>query len=310
MFPRTFLVFVDGIGWGRPDPARNPQVTYGGQLLRLPGEAATAPVAIAGGGWGRSIDAVLGVPGVPQSATGQTTLLTGCNSQAELGRHLTGFPNERLRAILLEHSVLKILTDNGCRAAFLNAYRPRFWELSRERQLGLSATTVATLAAGLPFFGLDDIRRGESIYQEMTNAELRERGFDLEPLAPAAAGRVAARAVRRHDFLLYEYFQSDKAGHSGDRGRCEAELQLLDGFLTALLAELAADLTQQTLVLLTSDHGNLEDLTTRRHTTNPVPLLAWGCGAREFVAGVTRLDEVAPRIVMRHLAARLAGTDR
>jgi len=300
MAKRTFLIFIDGLGWGPVDPQTNPLYSYGGQIFRLPQSDGLATVALPGGGWARPIDAVLGVPGVPQSATGQTTLLSGVSGQGALGKHLTGFPNEKLREILLEHSILKSLTDRGLQAAFLNAFRPRFWELSRERQLTLSATTVANLAADLPFFGLDDIRAGRSIYQEMTNRELIDRGFDLAPLSATAAGHIAAGAVREHDFLLYEYFQTDKAGHSGEKPRAEAELSRLDEFMTVLLKDLAADLAQETLVLLTSDHGNIEDGTTRRHTTNPIPLMAWGHEAQEFIGDVTRLDQVTPRIRQRH----------
>ncbi|MDO9170716.1 MAG: hypothetical protein Q7W29_02680, partial [bacterium] len=53
----------------------------------------------------------------------------------------------------------------------------------------------------------------------------------------------------------------------------------------------------ETLVLLTSDHGNLEDLSTRSHTRNPVPLLAWGPGAATLLARCTRLDEVTPALL-------------
>ena len=299
MKKRTILVFIDGLGWGEPDPAVNPQYAYGGDFFRLPAHK-DAVCEMPGGGWARPIDAVLGVAGVPQSATGQTTLLAGVNAQQVLGKHLTGFPNEILREILLEGSILKILTDLGLEARFINAYRPRFWDLTRERQLTLSATTVANLAADLPFFTLDDVRAGRSIYQEFTNAELKARGFDLDPLAPAEAGRILGRAARGLDFTLYEYFQSDRAGHSGDIDRSCAELAKLDIFMKALLEELAAELATGTLVLVTSDHGNLEDGTTRRHTLNPVPLLGYGDGAREFLAAVTRLDEVSPAIVARH----------
>jgi 2,3-bisphosphoglycerate-independent phosphoglycerate mutase len=296
---RTILVFIDGLGWGEPDPAVNPQHAYGGGFFRLPpGDDDLQEMPA--GGWARPIDAVLGVEGVPQSATGQTTLLTGVNAQKVLGKHLTGFPNEILRNILLESSILKTLTDRGHQARFLNAFRPRFWELTRGRQLTLSATTVANLAADLPFFTLDDVREGRSIYQEFTNGELRQRGFDLEPLAPEEAGRILGRAARGLDFTLYEYFQSDKAGHSGDNNRVCEELTKLDAFLGALLEELTEDLNNGTLLLVTSDHGNLEDATTRRHTLNPVPLLGWGNGARDFLAAVTRLDQVSPAIVARH----------
>lgn len=299
MKKRTLLVFIDGLGWGQPDRDVNPQYAYGGDVFCLPPLVPEVQPVVRGG-WAKPIDAVLGVDGVPQSATGQTSLLAGVNAQGLLGKHLTGFPNETLRSALLESSVLKSLTDLGLEARFLNAFRPRFWELSRERQLTLSATTVANLAADLPFFTLDDIRAGKSIYQEFTNTELRERGFDLEPMTPAEAGRIMARTSRSLDFTLFEYFQSDKAGHSRDMGRICGELAKLDEFMTALLDELTRDLAEETLVLVTSDHGNLEDATTRRHTINPIPLMGWGHEARQFLAAVARLDEVSPAIVARH----------
>lgn len=300
----TILIFVDGLGWGACDAAVNPQQAYGGDVFRF-GEAAAAlagPVPAAGGGWARAIDAVLGVPGVPQSASGQTTLLSGVNAQAAIGRHLTGFPNEALRDILREHSVLRQLTRLGVPARFLNAFRPRFWDLAPEKQWTLSATTVANLAAGLPFFTLDDVAAGRSIYQDFTNAELIARGFDVPPGTAAQAGGVLARAAREGGgFTLYEYFLSDKAGHTGDAAVIAGELAKLDAFVRATLAELEPELAGgRALVLLTSDHGNLEDATTRRHTTNPVPLLAWGAGARDCAHSVSRLDRVTPAIVARH----------
>lgn len=300
--PTTVLIFIDGLGWGPPDPVSNPQHTYGGRVFRLPDPAAAleAPVPAFGGGWARPLDAVLGVPGVPQSATGQTTLLSGVNSQAAIGKHLTGFPNEALRHILLEHSVLRTLTLRGVPARFLNAFRPRFWDLSREKQLTLSATTVANLAAGLPFCTLDDVAAGRSLYQDFTNAELIARGFEVPPSTPEQAGRVLARAARNGGFTLYEYFLSDKAGHTGDAALIATELVKLDAFVRSVLDELRNDLSAGTQVLLTSDHGNLEDATTRRHTANPVPLIVWGDGAQSMAAAVTRLDQVTPAIIARH----------
>jgi len=175
-------------------------------------------------------------------------------------------------------------------------------DLSREKQLTLSATTVANLAADLPFFTLDDVAAGRSIYQDFTNADLIARGFDLRPGTADEAGRVLARAARDGGgFTLYEYFLSDKAGHTGDPALIAGELAKLDTFVRAVLDELSAELPDGTQVLLTSDHGNLEDATTRRHTTNPVPLLVWGDGARETAASVTRLDQVTPAIVARHV---------
>lgn len=302
---RTILLFIDGLGWGEPEPENNPQYSYGGEFFRLPRTNGNPDqcLPVHRQGWARPIDAVLGVAGVPQSATGQTTLLSGVNAQADLGKHLTGFPNDRLREILLEHSVLKQLADTGCEVRFINAFRPRFFEFPRERQLRFSATTVANLAGYLPFFDLEDVNAGRSIYQEFTNRELIDKGFDVRAMTPAEAGRVLGRQSQQYDFTLYEYFQSDKAGHSAETVRIESELWKLEEFLTALLKELTKQRTNggaETLVVLTSDHGNLEDTTTRRHTCNPVPLVAWGSGAETFLSGITRLDQVTPAIVDRH----------
>ncbi|MDD5718672.1 MAG: alkaline phosphatase family protein [Candidatus Krumholzibacteria bacterium] len=316
---RVALLFVDGFGWGRDDPSVNPGWSYGGTLLRLPPLSSTtrpaanqaavdvsagssaiadatftgAPIRLDNGAWAVPLDACLGVPGLPQSATGQTTLLTGINAAAVQGRHLSGFPGPTLRALLLEHSLLLQLRRAGRRPVFFNTYRTPFFSLTRARQLCMSATTVANLAADLPFFDVPDMAAGRSLYQDFTGEELRRLGFAAPLLTPAEAGACLARNLPRYDFLLYEYFRTDRAGHTADRAAAEDELRRLDAFLEAILAELPPD----TLLMWCSDHGNLEDLTVATHTRNPVPLLAWGPGAREFMTGLTGLDQVAPAIL-------------
>jgi hypothetical protein len=291
---RVALLFVDGLGWGPDDPTTNPTVTYGGRLLRLPAAPPDgAALRLDHGAWARPIDACLGVPGLPQSATGQTTLLTGVNAQEVQGRHLSGFPGPTLRAVLLEHSVLKQLRAAGRRPVFFNTFRAPFFAWPRERQLRMSATTVANLAADLPFFDVPDMTAGRSLYQEFTGRDLRALGFDVPLYTPAEAGAILARNLAAYDFLLYEYFRTDKVGHLADREAAEAELAHLDGFLAAVLADRPAD----TLLVLCSDHGNLEDVSVKTHTRNPVPLLAWGPGAERLVGGITRLDQVTPAMV-------------
>jgi phosphopentomutase len=63
-----------------------------------------------------------------------------------------------------------------------------------------------------------------------------------------------------------------------------------------LLGGLRAALRPADTILITSDHGNIEDDTTQSHTRNPVPLLVIGPDAPRFAA-VTRIDEVAPAIL-------------
>ena len=46
-------------------------------------------------------------------------------------------------------------------------------------------------------------------------------------------------------------------------------------------------------ILVTSDHGNVEDMSTRSHTHHPVPGLVWGPRADTLVAGLARMEDFA-----------------
>src|SRR5947208_11339573 len=118
---RVLLFFIDGIGVGSSDPGRNPLATGSFPTLGL--TETSAPRARAGPPrWAHGIDAALGVPGLPQSATGQTAILTGVNAPAIMGHHLSGFPGPTLRRVLFEHSLLKQVRERGKSATFLNAF--------------------------------------------------------------------------------------------------------------------------------------------------------------------------------------------
>lgn len=291
---RMIMLFLDGLGIGKNDPAVNPFCAGRHHLLDHFSDVKRAePVPF--GGIVKGIDATLGVPGLPQSGTGQTALFTGINASQLLGYHLYGFPNKKLQEVILQESILKKLTERGKKARFVNVYRPIFFQLGDEiKKVKLSATTYANLAANLPFLSLDDILAERGIYQEFTNQALRDRGFDVPLFTPAQAGRILARLARENDFTLYEYFQTDKAGHSQNMEWGREEVHKLEDFLLALLSE--TDL-HETLVFLTSDHGNLEDLSTRSHTLNPVPLLAWGLHAAPFSSKIITLTDVTPAIL-------------
>jgi len=290
------MIFVDGVGIGDCSPDTNPFARACTVHLR----AACGTLegsAVRGGALVVPTEATLGVPGLPQSATGQTALLTGVNAARTVGRHIHGFCTRELAAILDGASLFARVARGGGRATFANAYTPEFF---RGERRFLSVTTVAMKQAGMAFRGLDDLARGNAVYHDMTNRVLRQRGYDIPEVSPTEAGRRLARLARSHDFTMYEHFLTDKAGHDQDMRRGVTLLEQLDELLDAVLAEAdAGDL----LVMLTSDHGNLEDVTTRTHTTNPVPTMLWG-KRREAVAGEIRdLTDIAPALV-RYLGAR------
>jgi len=149
------LFFIDGLGIGTRGP-HNP-------LDNL--EDAT-PLAVFQneepesffGGVVVPTDPCLGVPGRPQSASGQTTILTGVNAPAQIGYHKQGFPNQALRDIIHTHSIFRQLRDAGVEPiTFANAYSGKFFV---ERPRWVSATTAAVEAAGLNFRTIDDVRAG------------------------------------------------------------------------------------------------------------------------------------------------------
>ena len=290
---RVVLIFIDGLGLGPDDARVNPCLREGLRLLACC-EDGNGAVSTDDGGFLIPTEATLGVEGLPQSATGQTTLFTGINGSKRLGRHLQGYPNEMLRSILRDHSILKQVKDRGLRAAFINAYRPLFFQLKEKTRWRLSTTTVATLSAGLPFFRVEDIGLRRSIYHDFTNESLIARGFDVPRFSAEEAGRVLGDASRDFDFLLYEYFMTDRAGHSQNMERAYGVLEGLGRFLAAFLEEV--DLTE-TLVVLTSDHGNVEDLSVKTHTRNRVMTRLWGRGAEEVKDRIRSLEDVTPAIL-------------
>lgn len=290
---RLLLLFVDGIGLG-DETADNPFVAVPMPALRalLGGPLTRERLQHSDGLALAALDAVLGVPGLPQSGTGQTTLFTGVNAQALLGRHVPALPGPRLRALIDEHSVLKTLAARGHAVTFANAYTAGFAARLRAGEVRASATTCAVLAAGLPLRPLDEVAAGRAVTWDVTGEHFARRaGEGAEVVPPARAGEALAGLAAAHRFTLYETFLTDLAGHQRWGITAEQALGRLDGLLAGALASLPADVT----LLLTSDHGNLEE-PHRRHTVNPVPLLAVGPAAASF-GDLTRLDEVAPRVL-------------
>jgi 2,3-bisphosphoglycerate-independent phosphoglycerate mutase len=285
----VLLFFIDGLGIGTRG-AQNP-------LDELPEAAPLAvfqdeePLIIFDGKLVRT-DARLGIEGRPQSASGQTTILTGVNAPLALGYHKQGFPNEALREIISEHSIFLQLKRARIEPnTFANAYTPRFFET---RPRWVSATTVAVEAAGMRFRDLNDLQAGRAVFQDYTNKMLIERGLAISPYLPEQAAEILASIAREHRFTLYEYFITDKTGHAQDMETARIVLVNLARFVRHLLSQL--DL-RRTTVLLTSDHGNIEDLSTRNHTLNPVPTIIWGKHRESIKARVRSLADITPAIV-------------
>jgi hypothetical protein len=238
-----------------------------------------------------ALDACLGVPGLPQSATGQTALFTGINAPELVGDHIAAYPTAPLREVIARCSVLKQAADMGKRVLFANAHSERFWQMIQESRWRLGASTLTALAADAPIPTLDDLIEGRAVLWDITHeVAANHLNYDLPLVSPEDAGMRLARLAASHDLVLFETFMPDLAGHR--RLDPEWVLTRLDAFLGAVLAHRSPDTT----LVVCSDHGNLEDTTTKAHTTNPVPLLVVGPAAGRFKSAQA-ITDVAPLIL-------------
>lgn len=302
----VFLFFIDGVGLGPDDPAINPLVAARMPALRslLGGRPLTrSAVPYAGGAEVCAVatDPRMEVAGLPQSATGQTAIFTGQNAAQAIGRHLNAYPTPNLKRIIVEHSIFKQVDQMGGRGTFLNGFRPEFFEwvdqgqpLHKDRRYRPSASTVSGLAAGLHIFrSLEQLRAGQAVGFDIDHHVMIGHGYDLEPVDPTEAGRRAARVAGQHDFTLYEHFLTDKAGHTGELAESIRVLERVDRFLAGVLEAMPPDL----LLVITSDHGNIEDLSVTTHTYNDVATILKGPGAAELGAQIRTLMDITPAIV-------------
>ena len=119
---------------------------------------------------------------------------------------------------------------------------------------------------------------------DITGAGWKELGYsDIPEIDPAEAGRRLVQLVSDDDFVLFEYWRTDYAGHSERFSEAVDALERLDRMLAGIVETID---TRSTLLFITSDHGNVEDMSTKTHTRNPVPALLFG---RDHEAVAARL---------------------
>jgi 2,3-bisphosphoglycerate-independent phosphoglycerate mutase len=276
---KILFIFVDGFGMGSDDPTinplRNPRFPNLGKLL----------------GSATPIDACLGVDGNPQSATGQASLLCGVNAAKAMGRHIEGFPPPALKTLVEQENIFSKLRKLGKQPTFANSY----WTTDPHRipARRKSVTTVMTLAALGGVRGREELLQGKAAMHDITRWTMHTRGYDGPLIEPEEAAEHLLNVANENDFTLFEYFMTDRAGHSGDPEQIFQCLETLERFLP-LAAEFGTKENQ--LFLLCSDHGNIEDRTTKMHTKNPVPLIAIGTGASTFHT-LKNLTGVTPAIL-------------
>jgi hypothetical protein len=296
------IMFIDGIGLGEDDPAVNPFAVAHTPTLD----------ALAGGHkWLRSTprleseraffiptDPRLGVPGRPQSGTSQAVILTGRNVPAEVGEHYGPKPNAPTRAIIAEDNLFKRVVRAGKTASLLDAYPERLHASIARGKTLRSSIQQAAHEAGISMLGETELRNGTAFSVDWTGQGWREfMGYTDTPVyTPQEAGVKIVHAARKVDFSFFSHWVTDEVGHRGPMERGVALLELFDGVMAGMLSEWR---DEDGLIIITSDHGNMEDLSTRHHTEADVPTVIIGGHAqrRQFAEGFSTLMDITPQVL-------------
>lgn len=277
---KILFLFIDGVGLRAPAKDNPVHAGICPTLCRLI-ESQSVP-----------IDACLNTVGLPQSATGQTAMFTGVNASQYMGRHCEGFPGPTLRKLIEESNLFMELARKGLRCRFADAYTVDSVDDLRVRRFK-SVTTVMALTQPETISVQDDLLENLAVAHDITRTSLHEKGHAVKIITPQQAAEHLIQVARANDFTLYEFFQTDLAGHSCNYDTACETLKTLDLFLDAVVK---LSRTAGMLLIITSDHGNIEDMSTRGHTRNMVPLIAVGPGAEEIKTNASSLVDITPRI--------------
>ncbi len=292
------MIFLDGIGIGKKDYEYNPFFKYGfNTFTELFGEIPTLnnQYLKKDGFYLTPVDATLGIEGLPQSGTGQTSIFCGMNAAEYVGKHFGPYPYSTLVPIIKQQNIFSEFLSMGRKPFFANAYPRVFFDYLRSGKSRLSVTSLSAKLSGLRLNRVSDVRRGTALTAEITNERWNKKlGYTLPVIRPETAAKRLIRTAMKHDFTLYEYFLTDHLGHGRYDEDINPTLLTLDKFLYTVLNE--ADKSEFTIIIC-SDHGNFEDLSIKTHTYNPSLFITAGKNAEEISAEVKNLTQIKEAIL-------------
>jgi len=276
----VIFLFIDGVGIGN-ESKENPffldsyesfQILSGENFFKN-GDGVNTSNQIY-----KAIDANLEVEGLPQSGTGQTTLFTGQNASKVIGKHFGPYPHSGIKHLLKEQSIFHAIKEGGKKPCFLNAYPPIFFEHAKRRNRW-SCTTLMTKSADVKLNSTEDVLAERALTAEIVQNAWREKlDINIPKITATDAAQRLLNVVPDYDLVLYEYYLTDKAGHNKSQDDARRVLQRLDEFLLHIIKHKRS----KDVLVITSDHGNLEDLSVKTHTRNEIPLFVMGEGIDHF----------------------------
>lgn len=293
----TLVIFLDGVGIGKADPSCNPFFNYGfSTFTQLFGEIPNLrnTKLSKDGRYIFPTDAIMGVDGLPQSGTGQTSIFCGVNAQRILGSHFGPFPHSILLPIIREQNIFKMFKSKKKKVSFVNAYPKVFFEYIESGKKRLSVTSLSCQMSDVYLNKSTELRKGNALSAEIDNKYWKEKlGYKIKIIKPETAAKRLLKIASQNHFTLFEHFHTDHLGHGRNFETLEERLNVLDNFLFYILNNLPDNLS----LLICSDHGNLEDVSVKTHTLNPALTISAGKYADRLSQRITNLSHIKDAIL-------------
>jgi hypothetical protein len=196
-----------------------------------------------------------------------------------------------------------VLCFDGQPVRLMGPQKHGFAELFTLGEINQNIFVHAAREAGLPLRTWDDVRRGQALTGTMTH-ELEAR-FNWPALGQAAlpardpeeAASILLTLATEHDFTFYKYQLADLVSHTGQVELARGVFEVIETFVEAVLAGIDP---AETVVIITSDHGHLEQVASSHgHPKSRVPTWYFGADA-ELHAGRMRRPEAIFHVIEEH----------
>lgn len=231
-----------------------------------------------------------------------------CLANALFPAHLEFLGNSYAQDVVPHYSRTSIeekLPFNGQPVVLKGAAKNGFAELFTLAEVNQNIFVYAARQAGVALRTWADVRRDEALTSSMTH-ELEARFdmtfFDQRPLAlrsPEEAAAILVRLAEHHDFTFYKYQIPDLVSHTGRIDLAREVFGTIERFVEAVLNTVDP---RATTVIVTSDHGHLEQLgTSRGHPKSKVPTWYFGPHAERFAARLTSPEGIFDALTMTTL---------
>lgn len=295
--PRTLMIFLDGVGIGKKDNENN--IFFKRKFKFLEDTFGKTPhldeqYLEKNGLYLFPSDAVLDVPDLPQSGTGQTSIFCGVNAPQQLGFHFGPYPHSTLVPTIKEKNIFRDFLQAGKKVTFANAYPKVFFDYINSGKKRLSVTSLSCLLSGVKLKDEEDLRNGNALSAEINNIRwVTKLEYNLPIITPEEAARRLLNLTKQNDYTLFEYFYTDHIGHFRIKDIADEILNVLDDFLFYILT----NIDDETTLLICSDHGNIEDMSAKMHTRNPALTITAGRNAKVLRDKIKKISDIKSAIL-------------